>query len=328
MTDRVAGDPRRLEAYSDVGLAIVAGCRPTVDDYSATVQAAAAAPNDLGNELLDLSQLAHETLDVVEEMSRAPAAFAFALRHLDQLTSWQIGDAEAFAALAGAALRRPDGTVEQIVAAAGVTIEHGWRSPFGDDGFVDWLRGETSRPSFLIGTPILGALETVWRTERAMTNHVPGYVRANGTPVRGYQRWNAGWADRMNRITSANNVARAAPAARRLGTGGSFAVPAAVQLWDDRDDPTLHTGDRVVRTTVTGVSGGGGALALGLAGAAAGSAILPGPGTVIGGVLGGAAGGLLGTGIGDAIAENARGTMESLGDGAQGLIDGVKGWFG
>jgi uncharacterized protein YukE len=89
----------------------------------------------------------------------------------------------------------------------------------------------------------------------------------------------------------------------RAGTVAAFATAGAAQYFDDLDNPSLNTPERVGRVGAQTVTVGG-AAALGgwggaVGGAAIGTAICPGVGTVVGGVVGGIVGGGVAGGVVD-----------------------------
>lgn len=101
MGERVQGDPARLEGYSRATLDTIAPTLAGVEEYSVAVQAFnAAEPNDLGTYLIDHGGSLQDDLDALGDLDAKPAAFAFALRQLDQ------GDGffESLFRIAGAAL--------------------------------------------------------------------------------------------------------------------------------------------------------------------------------------------------------------------------------
>jgi hypothetical protein len=83
---RVTGDPVRLEAYTDTTAPTVAPTLAGVDDYAAALHTfLRAAPNDLcGPVLADRSPGLERLLEELQVLDDAPAAFAAALRVLDQ----------------------------------------------------------------------------------------------------------------------------------------------------------------------------------------------------------------------------------------------------
>jgi hypothetical protein len=161
----------------------------------------------------------------------------------------------------------------------------GVRTP-GDDGFLDYLEGLAKGAGLA-----LGASATFFtRLAEGYGRQVSGHWR-NGTWIDSYTRWAAGHATTLNRwFGSHSDVLRHADEIGRVGkfvpyVGGAFA---GIGQWEE--DAGYDTGERTARAI-----GGGGAAVLAdvgvewgatAAGAAIGTAIFPGVGTVVGGLIG------------------------------------------
>jgi hypothetical protein len=121
---------------------------------------------------------------------------------------------------------------------------------------------------------------------------VSEHVRANGTRVAEYWRWSAGHAADLNRYLSASDLARAD---RVLDIGGKvlpFASGgvAGYQQWQEDEAGNYSTSERATRAVAGGAAAGAtdylmdaGAM---YAGAAIGTMIAPGIGTLVGGMIG------------------------------------------
>lgn len=321
MSANVRGDPDRLEWYTAEMEFVIPPIRCAIDAYvKAVARFNAADPNDLGTELEDLGPSLHAELDVLEELDKAPAAFAFALRHLDDLspsdkweTWWRwvhVLDIAWFDALAQARLNMPHAREDEVVAAAKDLLDTSWEWPWQEKSMRSWLTDRTTSPSWWTGTVIGSATDTVVQVDKHLIERISGYYRKSGRWVDPYVRWQRGTAGAMNRISSARGWAKAAPWARRLGFWSAPFVAGANQLIVEHDDPTLTRGDRIARVGAAVVLDGGGSIAGALAGAAMGSAIAPGVGTVVGGAIGGALGGE----VGQMVRENFGGVIDWSGD--------------
>jgi hypothetical protein len=331
---RVFGDPERLEAYTAEVTPAVGEARGAVEDYRAAVLAFnAAGPNHLGNSLVDLARVVLPDLDHLDELDQAPAAFGFALRHVDQLRDGlgnriQLTDLERFEALAAARMNDPHGAPAEVVAAASDSLEVGLRWPWGDE--ATWAADPTSAQWW--ATTALGATHTtIKETWRRLGVDVRSHYRGT-TRVDAHGRWLPGNADLLNRtIGQASSWQRSYRYARPLGRVLPI-LPGVDQAMEDRHDPSLTTGQHIARTgSRTAFEGGGGAV--GAAGGAAGGAIagafvgsaVPVVGTVIGGaagaVIGGIGGGIIGTEVGSTINDNVQGAVQTVGDGIDEVID-------
>jgi hypothetical protein len=331
---RVFGDPERLEAYTAEVTPTVGEARGSVEDYRTTVLAFnAAGPNDLGTSLVDLAQVVLPDLDHLHELDQAPAAFGFALRHVDQLRDGlgnriQLTDLERFEALAAARMNDPDGAPDAVVAAASDSLEVGIRWPWDDEG--SWAADPTSAQwwtTTALGVGRTTIKETWERLGVDVRRHYRGTTRID---VHG--RWRPGYADQLNRtIGRATSWQRAYRYTRPLGRVLPF-LPGVDQAMEDRHDPSLTTGQRIARTgSRTALEGGlgaagawGGAAGGAVVGATIGSAV-PVVGTAIGGaagaIVGGIGGGVIGTEVGSTINDNVQGAVQTLGDGIDGAID-------
>ena len=349
MDRRVTGDPARLEAFTQDMVPLVDRAREAVEAYSHALAAFnSAQPNDLGTHIGDASPLIAGNLDLLEEIDRAPEAFAFGLRHLDANPHQvRVGDEQWFDALVRVRLQDPDAGLD----AAADALDTSWSWPW-EDGVGDWLLGSASSPGFWAGTPIGAALSTVEQLAEHLVVPVRAHTNA-GNSVRQHHRWKAGWADRMNRLSSANRVARVAGPAKWTGRLLPGVGASALQIHQDWGDESLSMGDRIARTTSAAVvEGGAGALGA-LGGAALGTLVAPGVGTVGGGVAGGVAGGEVGSHlldnmqggvdrfgegldwVGEQVGSTVTGALElgsnaldTMADVGGGAVDAVSGWFG
>ncbi|MDP8930013.1 MAG: polymorphic toxin type 17 domain-containing protein [Actinomycetota bacterium] len=118
MTARISGEPDRLEAYSRRTQAVIARQRESNAHYSQALNAfLAAQPNDLGDGGVPDRTATLETLvDGFEALDAKPAAFAFALRQLDDTGPGRLStlDAELFGALTDARLDMPFAADEDV----------------------------------------------------------------------------------------------------------------------------------------------------------------------------------------------------------------------
>jgi hypothetical protein len=306
MDRRVTGDPERLEAFTHDMLPLVDRAREAVEAYSQALAAFnGAQPNDLGTHIGDLSPLLDGNLDLLEEIDRAPEAFAFGLRRLDDNPHpVRVSEERWFDALVSVRLSDGDATLDDAVSA----LDTSWQWPW-ENGVGDWLRGSGSSPGFWAGTPIGAALSTVAQIDERLVVEVSAHTRA-GSNVRGYHRWKGGWADRMNRLSSASRVATVGGPAKWTGRFLPVVGAGALQIHQDWGDESLSTGDRIARTgAAAAVEGGAGALGA-AGGAALGTLVAPGVGTVAGGVIGGIAGGE----VGSHLLDNMQGRVDRAGE--------------
>ncbi len=206
-----------------------------------------------------------------------------------------------------------DGEGATVVGAWGAGVMFGaseWTSRYASR---HWMRME---PGYWIREPRYVSPYTR-STPSGGTTRVSGYVR------RGV------WAGAQEVPDSA---ARAQWASRartfgRAGAAASFLTAGVGQYFDDLDDPNLNTAERSGRIgmqtlTVGGASAAGG-WAAAAGGAAIGTAICPGVGTVIGGVVGGIAGGALAGGIVDKFNDGLVDLGGDLADGAADLVGSI-----
>jgi hypothetical protein len=156
------------------------------------------------------------------------------------------------------------------------------------NGFLGTLEDTAKAASMVLG----GSKAFYELMVRGYGQEVSGYLRANGTWVDGYMRWSAGHAGTLNRwLGSVDEVTEAAEKLGRVGkvlpyVGGAFS---AYNQWQE-DAGHYGDGERAARAAgaaafSTAADIGGEYLAVG-AGAAIGTAIFPGVGTVVGGAIG------------------------------------------
>lgn len=341
MSANVRGDPDRLEAYTDDALAALAPARDAVEDYAdAAATFNTAGPNDLGSSLDDLAPSLRAELDLLEALDAAPAAFAFALRHLDELSvsdgwAWaHVGDLEWFEALTRARLDLPGASDQDVVDAARRSLDLSWEWPWSN-GFASWGQDRLTSPPWWATSSIGAATDSIKVVDEKLLQRVSGYQRGS-TWVASYPRWRGGTAELMNRVVTARTFSRIAPWARRVGWLGP-PLAGLGQFLEDWEDPSLTTGDRIARTGAATVLDGG----VGLAGASIGGALgaaagtflipIPGVGTAIGGVVGAVAGGFIGAEMGQNIRQNVAGVIDWSGDRIDTLLEwggDAAGWTG
>jgi hypothetical protein len=349
---RVFGDPDRLEAFTAEASPAVGPARAAIGDYRDAVRALhLAGPNDLGTHLADLSPIVEAELDLLQELDRAPAAFAFALRHLDELRTgpWsrvRLTDLDRVEALATAWLHAPGAGDRELVDAARARLDTSLVLPWHEGG--GWTADPTS-PSWWAATTIGAADRTVQEVWKQWGVEVRGHYRG-GRWVDAHGRWRPGWADRLNGRVGPASAWRTVRPWTRLAGRALPVVPGVQQYLGDRDDAGLTTGDRIARTT-SAVALEGGAAAVGgsigatkgfAAGAAIGTMIVPGVGTAVGGVVGAVVGGVVGGGIGAEAGrvakDNVGGLVSAAGSGVDAVLDtvtdvggsvvsSVRGWF-
>lgn len=325
MSANIRGEPERLEAYTENTHASLPPAREAVQAYAATVAAFnAAGPNGLGSSVDDLGPSLQAELDLLEALDAAPAAFAFALRHLDALApsedpwAWMVvGDLEWFEALVIARLELPHAGDDQVVDAALVGLDASWTWPWSK-GFANWAEDRVTSPPWWATSSLGATTDSLNALDRSLLQRVSGYQRG-ATWVEAYPRWRAGSAQLMNRIVSARRFSRIAPWVRRVGWLGP-PLAGVGQLLEDWGDPTLTTGDHIARTGAAVALDGGIGLAGASLGAAAGTLVLPGIGTVVGAV----AGGLIGAEVG----QNIRQNLDGIIDWGGGRIDTLLEWGG
>jgi gas vesicle protein len=324
---RVFGDPARLEAYTAEVTVGVHETRHAVEDYRAAVAAFnAAGPNDLGTQLADLGQVIDPDLELLLELDQAPAAFGFALRHLDAfdvggLTGMRVTDLDRFEALATARLQHPDAAPDDVVGLAYAALDTGWVLPWDDD---EAWPADPASAVWWTGTAIGAAsagVKAVW--ERYGVD-VRGHYRGERW-IDAHGRWRPGWAQRINGELGRATTWRRAGQHLSRASAVLVVVPGIEQALEDRNDPSLTAGQRIARVgSRTALEGGGGFLG-GLggmkAGAAAGFAagsVVPGVGNVVGvlvgGALGGVAGGIAGAEAGKFLHDNFQGAVQWSGD--------------
>jgi hypothetical protein len=133
----------------------------------------------------------------------------------------------------------------------------------------------------------LAAFTTLMRANLA--DRVSGYMRANGTYVDAYWRWSAGHASRLNGMFgSADDMASASRHLSRAGNALSvvgFGFDAGEQ-WTNDEGKGYGTGERATRAGFAAAAPIAAERTAMWAGAAIGTAIFPGVGTVIGGAVG------------------------------------------
>lgn len=85
MSERISGDPERLESYTARTSALVARERDSIAEYSsALARFLVAEPNDFGDGgVVDRTAVLEGVVDGFEALDAQPEAFAFALRQLD-----------------------------------------------------------------------------------------------------------------------------------------------------------------------------------------------------------------------------------------------------
>src|SRR5699024_2901114 len=197
-------------------------------------------------------------------------------------------------------------------------IDSFWRGADAENFRSEWSRTH--------GTLISQAVERLWALARELSDHAQeqDICSAEGAgkigerlsdlfpfggplenPLAGFADAIGPWLRNAHGLRSASQYL--GPAGHVLTGGLAFA-----DRWtEDAGDPSLSTGERVVRGAVDGGANVAGAAAGAWAGAKGGAAagavigsIFPGPGTaiggVVGGVIGGIAGGITGGGLADA----------------------------
>ncbi|MGH8910097.1 MAG: hypothetical protein ACRD0K_27275 [Egibacteraceae bacterium] len=116
---RVAGEPERLEAYTEATQAVLGPTRDSLDDYTVAVRAfLSAQPNDFGvGGVADHSVRLNAILDGLAELDAKPAAFAFALRELDRSAAQALSttDTALFGALARARADLPYAAAQDVL---------------------------------------------------------------------------------------------------------------------------------------------------------------------------------------------------------------------
>jgi hypothetical protein len=263
MRGRVSADPDRLEAYSAATLPLIQPVHEATNEYRRALTSLNEAPSDLRGGYIDPSASIGAQLELLHELDRGPEALAFALRNLDVfrdersgLSSARFGELDLLGALTSAYLSNPDASTSVLVTEAADHIDRSWRMPW-DDGVGAWLSGEVGTPSFWVSTTVGAALGTVIQVDKLLVERVSGYTNRHGTQVSSYERWKRGYAERLNRIARASTVARVAPWARWGSRALPFVGAAGIRVYDDWDDPTLTTGDRIARVgSATVVEGG------------------------------------------------------------------------
>jgi len=115
---RVAGEPDRLEAYTEATQKTIGPVRDSLDDYKAAINALlSAVPNDFGTAGVgDRGRRLASILDGLAELDAKPAAFAFALRQLDRSGAQALStlDTRMFHALAKARQDMPFAAPEDV----------------------------------------------------------------------------------------------------------------------------------------------------------------------------------------------------------------------
>jgi len=143
---RVSGDPDRLERYSEVALDAVEPARTSRTDYGDAVSTyLSASPNDFGaGGISDRTAAVTTALSALRDLDEMPAAFAYALRALDNNPNdgYSITDVEMFDALVQARLEEPDGTARDVWQRA-LDIRYGSGTEIGNElrQMIDELDG-------------------------------------------------------------------------------------------------------------------------------------------------------------------------------------------
>jgi uncharacterized protein YoxC len=125
VTERVRGNPERLEEYTEETRRTLGPLRLAIDEYAEAVRAFNHASNDLGASLADDSGHYHATVHRLERVDGGPAAFAWALRRLDRFVSGAPAGAvlsttevDLFHRLIDARLASPSGSDDMVWAQA------------------------------------------------------------------------------------------------------------------------------------------------------------------------------------------------------------------
>jgi hypothetical protein len=123
MSQRTFGEVELLEEYTDRTLRVLPGLEEAIGSYRRALSEVLGSPSDLPIELSDHSADATELVDLLTLIDQVPAAFAFALRELDDGHLRIPGvlsahNHQALAAVANARIDHPDASASQVRAAA------------------------------------------------------------------------------------------------------------------------------------------------------------------------------------------------------------------
>lgn len=169
MSERISGDPDRLESYSARTLAMVGWERGSVAEYShALGRFLEAEPNDFGDGgVVDRTAQLERLVDGFGALDAQPEAFAFALRQLDRTSAEVLStiDAETFSTLVAQQLAEelePDGGLSGADLATLVLDLIGIFDPTpiadGASGLLSLFRGEWAQAGLSVAAmiPYLG----------------------------------------------------------------------------------------------------------------------------------------------------------------------------
>lgn len=326
MSERISGDPDRLEAYSEATQALIGPQRNSIDEYAAAIRALLTAePNGFGTgDVADRSAALHTLVDGFEQLDSQPAAFAFALRELDRTGRDVLStiNVEMFDALVQARSEMPFAAPQDVVERA----DHyramrdlwnilNWRYYWPDlSNLLHPTSDEFGAVPLGIGSYLLEGYGS------GVQLHLPSGVVHRPTVVtftltdgrtvtsrallldREFSLQTLGRGLRVDPVMPPKWATGAAKGVTALGVGLTI-YGAGAKQWqrDEVERPEIGSGERLARAggqaAVEGVPAAAGGLYLGMKGAAVGAAACSwsGPGALVCGGVGAVAGGFLGS---------------------------------
>jgi hypothetical protein len=287
VSQRTYGDTEALEDYTRRTLPVLSELQGAFTGYRRALHDALAAPSDLPIEVDDRNAEGEDLIALLTAIDQLPAAFAFALHHLDISTVEHNGrlpgkvanDLSMLRALAYARVDHPHASDHEVRAIAAATVA-GTR-----DGVVP--AAETSPHP---GEPPIHWLDPGLTAAGGVAGHTAERHAADTRAAR-----QAGGHDTA---TMTEQQARAAKRLGRATSVGGVVLGGVAQHLADAEDHNLTDGQRKVRAvttaTVDGLVGTAGAFVGGVAASTA-------TGSPVGGAAGAVTGGELGTAVGGRI---------------------------
>jgi hypothetical protein len=298
MSQRTFGEVELLEEYTDRTLRVLPGLEEAIGSYRRALSEVLGCPSDLPIELSDHSAGATELVDLLTLIDQVPAAFAFALRELDDGHLRIPGvlsahNHQALAAVANARIDHPDASASQVRAAAFGHPPAGPPSgpPAGPPSSADGHAATATRQDHAAARPAADGVHWlslgVTAADAAVAQRASDQHSKAQHAARRAARSSAG-------INAGGLLGRAVG---KAATPASIALAGVEQQLADAGDPNLTQGERLVRTTSAAIVDGGAGLVGGAAGAFVGAGVTA---SAVGAVGGAVAGAEAGTRVGSA----------------------------
>jgi hypothetical protein len=290
MSQRTFGEVERLEDYTDRTLRVLPGLEEAIGGYRRVLSEVLGSPSDLPIELPDRSDEATDLVDLLTLIDQVPAAFAFALRELDDGHLRIPGvlsahNHQALAAIAYARIDHPYANTSQVRAAA---FGH---PPSGPRSSAHGRAATAARQDH--GTAQPAADEVHWLSLGVTAADAAAAQQTSAQHSKAQHA--ARRAARSSAGTNAGGLL--ARTVGKAATPASIALAGVEQQLADADDPNLTQGERLVRTTSAAIVDGGAGLVGGAVGAFVGAGVT---GSAVGGVGGAVAGAEAGARVGSA----------------------------